>query len=169
MNGASESVEDWRWMRDRVSRIERINRRLRKLGTLAIRVNVIVVVAIVGWLVWPGKTLTTDRLTATRSGASAFWTGQSGLYTDSVRVADEGLRHMISFGHTRAGGPYLQMEGDTDLRAQFYGSPSIRIAARPFSMDPADRQPRIELSFDAGWAPRILLRDGTGATVWQAP
>ena len=161
----------WETVRQRVARLEEANGRLRSRSWLALRLNVVIIVGIVGWLAWPGKSLTAESVTAAQVGANQFWSGENSLGRNSVRVTGRRDQSWLDLSYLDDRDPllYVNNQWHGHIEANLYVSPFLGLYALGRSSR-ADRQgPQIELSFCPDRSPHIMLRDSSGVVVWEAP
>jgi hypothetical protein len=171
MERLSHDEPSWETVRQRVARLEEANGRLRSRSWLALRLNVAIIVGIVCWLAWPGKSLTAESVTAAQVGADRFWSGESSLGRDWIRVTGRRDQSWMELGYRDDRDPrlYINNQWHGHIEANLYVSPFLGLYALGLS-ERADRQgPQIELSFCPDRSPHIMLRDSSGVVLWEAP
>ena len=172
MDAPQVETIDWQQVRARVARLEEAHGRMRSRGLLALRVNVLIVVAIACWLAWAGKSLTAESVSAGRVGAGTYWSARSSLDDERLRVSARRDESWIVVGY--ASDPHvpelrLTRYPYSQIDAMILGSPFVRLSGRSGGLGTNRRGPTIEMRFAADWSPQIVLRDVFGETVWQAP
>ena len=161
----------WETVRQRVARLQEANGRLRSRSWLALRLNVVVIVGIVCWLAWPGKPLTAESVRADQVGADRFWSGDNSLREDGVWIWGRRDQSWIELGFLDGRDPrlYVNNQWHGHIEANLYVKPFLGLYALGLSERASRQGPQIELSFCPDRSPHIMLRDSSGAVVWEAP
>jgi hypothetical protein len=154
-----------------VRQLAQQNRELRRRGALAVALNTTLLVGLLCWLVWPGKTLTAERVYADQAVADSFGTFATRMRSDGSLVLREsdGAAIRLSVADPDAATFSLERGEYGQIVASVGNAPFIGLYADA-STDPGSHQPQIELSL-AGEdrSPRIVLRDLNGQVIWHAP
>ena len=170
MESPNDDRIDWRQVRARLDRLEEEHGRLRHRGLLALRLNIVLIIAIAFWLAMPGKALTAERVTAQQVGSINFWSDESGLNRELVRITGRRSQSWLLLGHSGAAMPLLNILADRGrIDAQILGAPSLRLSTRGALAEVSRHTPPIELTLMPDGSPRIVLHDASGQVVWQAP
>jgi hypothetical protein len=169
----------WQDLRRRVEQLERENYDLKRRGALGSGVLLLLLLGIVWWLAWPGKTLVahwvrTDVVQPSRiadfgGGSLLKLRDAEGYQADWLRLwASPSRNSIVSLGFTDpSGAPDLTMwDQNGALTARVWNAPMIGLYANTLM----EGRPQLELSLDGpDNAAQIVLRDRSGREIWHAP
>ena len=171
MDESELDARRWQELNDRVRQLAKQNRELKRRGALAVALNTTVLVGLLCWLVWPGKTLTAERVYADQAVADNFGTFATQMRSDGSLVLrdSDGAALRLSVADPDAATFSVERGGYGQVVARVDNAPFVGLYANA-SADPGSHQPQIELSLaDEDGSPRIVLRDVNGQVIWHAP
>ena len=171
MDEPTIEIQRLRDLTQRVARLEEESRALKRRSILGLGLGGLLLVSTLGWLDWPGKTLTVDRVRADSVFADSVETPGATLHSGEVVLVNEAGTSRVRLGTSATGVAALTMQNDPN------GQIVVRVGDAPFiglygasSGDPGRDEPQIELSLKTeGRSPRIVLRDVNGQVIWHAP
>jgi hypothetical protein len=182
----------WEAMRRRVEHLEMENYELKRRGLLAFGVLAVLVLGLIWWLAWPGKTLVAhwvradvlqpSRVANFRGGVALDLRDEHGDQADHLALWDNpdsdssiqvGFIYPTGYlppprGSHSPGIPRLSLSMPTDgaVLATVWGGPELALYADSDMMG----RPQIELSlYGSDGSPQIVLRDKSGQEIWRAP
>ena len=171
MDEIARDVERWREVSRRVDRLDQANRELKRRTLIAAGLNTVLLLGLVGWLAWPGKSFITRTLTVRTVDAESIVTPHAALRHDGLLILSDQDPSSVHLSATNPDAPSLTLQHDERGRivASVGGAPFIGLYADGRNVD-AGSEPQIELALDErNGSPRIVLRDVSGRVVWQAP
>jgi hypothetical protein len=172
METVSPDLQHWRDVSVRMDRLEVANGDLKRRTLIAVGLNALVLLSLACWLVWPGKSLTTRKLTAHVVDADEILTPHAALRPDGLTLVSNREPSSIHLSTADPDAPTLSIQNDERGRfvASVADAPFIGLYAGSRDGGPGGGPPQIELSLaPEDRSPRIVLRDVHGTVIWHAP
>jgi hypothetical protein len=158
-------------MSRRVDQLDRANWEMKRRTLLAAGLNVVLLLALVGWLAWPGKGMISRTLTVSTLDAESIVTPHAALREDGLLILSDQEPSSVHLSAANPDAPSLTLQHDENGRivASVGNAPFIGLYADGRSTD-SGSGPQIEMALDDRDAsPRIVLRDVRGQVIWHAP